>query len=153
MELLTLQGLRPARSWRPGCDSAVLPVYKKCERGLLQVVSRHHLRPRPQQGQGWRKGSNHIFKNRVSTELKNYFFRRPRSRRNIFPARATNKFLRHLAPYTPDCPLADVKPPPENRGSFYVPCPSPYFRISAAVSLLNVVFSGHKQGARSQIKG
>ena len=61
-ELLTLQGLRPARSRRPGSDSAVVPVYKKCERGFCtgNIEASH--------AQGWRKGGNNIFKNRFSTE-------------------------------------------------------------------------------------
>jgi len=45
---LALQGLRPARSRRPGCDGAGVP-----ESGF-QVLQRHRIRL--PWGQGWRKG-------------------------------------------------------------------------------------------------
>ena len=55
-ELLTLQGLRPARLWHPGCDSAVLPVYKKCERGFCTGNNEASYAPPPLTGAGMAQG-------------------------------------------------------------------------------------------------
>jgi hypothetical protein len=47
-EVLTLQGLSPARSWRPGRDNAVIPVYKKCGVGLCTGnIEASHAPPPP----------------------------------------------------------------------------------------------------------
>jgi len=71
---LTLQGLRPARSWRPGCDNVELPVPKTAENFSVRILPRHRMRPRvgdlivfscfgsgapqhPQTRQDWRLGA------------------------------------------------------------------------------------------------
>jgi hypothetical protein len=48
----------PAAVASPNCDNAVLPGQFGMR--TVQIIPRHRIRPRPQWGQGWRKGGDLI---------------------------------------------------------------------------------------------